>query len=423
MIPYFFLQEMALGVAQLSSYKTNINLEALQPFKNRVKRYSIKFSVQCHCSATLHDSPTLSKEAELIKTLTGRSGDGNANAVAQRNVIRLGLPSKGRMADGALSLLQNCQLGIRQVNPRQYVAHVPELCNLEVWFQRPKDIVWKLLNGDLDLGIVGYDTVSEHAQGHEELILVHDALGFGKCRLSLAIPNDGVYKNICTLGELATMPQWTTEKPLRIATGYTHLGKTFAKEKGLKHVTFSTADGALEAAPAMGIADAILDLVSSGTTLQENNLKELEGGLVLESQGVLVANKKALIQRGDLLEILHEMLERLEAHLKAVGQFTVTAHMRGNSAQEVAEKIFMQTDFPGFQGPTVSPVHCENNGEVKVGYYAIVICVPKHQLYKSVGQLRAAGGSGVLVSPLTYIFDEEPSRWRKLLDQLICDNV
>lgn len=323
---------MAFGVAQLSSYKTIINLEALQPFKNRFKRSSIKFSVQCHCTTTLHNSPALSKEAELIKALTDGSGHGNANAVAQRNVIRLGLPSKGRMADDALALLQNCQLGIRQVNPRQYVAHVPELCNLEVWFQRPKDIVSKLLSGDLDLGIVGYDTVSEHAQ--------------------------------------------------------------------------------------MGIADAILDLVSSGTTLQENNLKELEGGLVLESQGVLAANKKALIQRGDLLEILHEMLERLEAHLKAVGEFRVTAHMRGNSAQEVAEKIFMQTDFPGFQGPTVSPVHWENNGEVKVGYYAIVICVPKHQLYNSVCQLRAAGGSGVLVSPLTYIFDEEPSRWQKLLDQL-----
>lgn len=410
---------MAFGVAQLSSYKTNINLEVLQPVSNRVKRSSIKFSVQCHCSTTLPNSPALSKEAELIKALTDGSGDGNANAVAQRNVIRLGLPSKGRMADGTLALLKNCQLGIQQVNPRQYTAHVPELSNLEVWFQRPKDIVRKLLSGDLDLGIVGYDdTVLEHAQGNEELILVHDALGFGECHLSLAIPNDGVYKNICTLDELATMPQWTTKRPLRIATGYTHLGRTFAKEKGLKHVTFSTADGALEAAPAMGIADAILDLVSSGTTLHENNLKEIEGGLVLESQAVLVANKKALIQRRDLLETLHEMLERLEAHLRAVGEFTVTANMRGNSAQEVAERIFRLTDFAGFQGPTVSPVHWENNGEVKVGYYAIVICVPKHQLYKSVCQLRAAGGSGVLVSPLTYIFDEEPSRWRKLLDQL-----
>ncbi|KAH9323748.1 hypothetical protein KI387_018387, partial [Taxus chinensis] len=120
--------------------------------------------------------------------------------------------------------------------------------------------------------------------GNEDLILVHDALEFGECRLSLAIPNNAVYKNISTLYQLAMMPQWTAERPLRIATAYTNLGKAFAKENGLVHVTFSTQDGVLEAAPAMGIADAILDLVSSGTTLQENNLKEIDGGQVLNSQ-------------------------------------------------------------------------------------------------------------------------------------------
>jgi len=160
-----------------------------------------------------------------------------------------------------------------------------------------------------------------------------------------------------------------------------------------------------------------LDLVSSGTTLRENNLKEIKGGTVVESQAVFVASKRAL-QREDVLEAAHEMLERLEAHLRAVGQFTVTANMRGSSAEEVAERVIKQTDFRGLQGPTVSPVFSKRNGEVKPDYYAIVICVPKKQLYDSVRQLRAIGGSGVLVSPLTYIFDEEPPRWRKLLDQL-----
>jgi len=185
------------------------------------------------------------------------------------------------------------------------------------------------------------------------------------------------------------------------------------KEKGLKHVNFSTADGALEAAPAMGIADGILDLVSSGTTLRENDLKEIEGGVVLESQAVLVASKKSLIRRQGVLDTTHEILERLEAHLRAAGQFTVIANMRGNSAEEVAERIHSQPSLTGLQGPTISPVL---NG--KVDYYAIVICVPQNALYKSVQQLRAIGGSGVLVSPLTYIFEEETPRWRSLLAKL-----
>lgn len=338
--------------------------------------------------------------------------------VSERNEIRLGLPSKGRMASDTLDLLKDCQLSVKQVNPRQYVAEIPQLSNLEVWFQRPKDIVRKLVSGDLDLGIVGLDTVSEYGQGNEDLIIVHDALDYGDCRLSIAIPKYGIFENINSIRDLAQMPQWTAEKPLRVATGFTYLGPKFMKENGLEHVTFSTADGALEAAPAMGIADAILDLVSSGTTLRENNLKEIEGGVVLESQAVLVASRKSIMQMKGALDAVHEILERLEAHLRAVGQFMVTANMRGSSADEIAERVLSQPSLSGLQGPTVSPVFCKRDGKVLPDYYAIVICIPKMALYKSIQQLRAIGGSGVLVSPLTYIFDEETPRWRQLLSKL-----
>ncbi|KAJ1413470.1 Nitrogen regulatory PII-like, alpha/beta [Sesbania bispinosa] len=353
-------------------------------------------------------------EASQAQVLNGNPG----TRVSERQEIRLGLPSKGRMSSDTLELLKNCQLSVKQVNPRQYVAQIPMLSNLEVWFQRPKDIVRKLLSGDLDLGIVGLDTVSEYGQGNEDLIIVHDALEYGDCRLSFAIPQYGIFENINSMEELAKMSQWTEERPLRVATGFTYLGPKFMKDNGLKHVTFSTADGALEAAPAMGIADAILDLVSSGTTLRENNLKEIEGGTVLESQAVLVASRKSMIQRKGVLETTHEMLERLEAHLRAIGQFTVTANMRGSSAEEVAERVLSQPSLSGLQGPTVSPVFCKRDGKVTADYYAIVICVPKKALYKSIQQLRAIGGSGVLISPLTYIFDEETPRWRQLLSEL-----
>ncbi|KAK4802111.1 hypothetical protein SAY86_000314 [Trapa natans] len=316
--------------------------------------------------------------------------------ILERRGIRLGLPSKGRMADDTLHLLKDCQLHVKQVNPRQYVAEIPQLSNLEVWFQRPKDIVRKLISGDLDLGFVGLDTVTEHGK----------------------IPQLGIFENVNSMKELAEMPQWTEENPLRVATGFTYLGPKFFREHGLKHVTFSTADGALEAAPAMGIADAILDLVSSGTTLKENNLKEIEGGTVLESQGVFVASRRSLIQRSGVLDITHEILERLEAHLRAVGQFTVVANMRGRCAEEVASRVLSHPSLSGLQGPTVSPVFCKRQGKIVIDYYAVVICVPKRALYQSVQKLRFIGGSGVLVSPLTYIFDEEAPRWPKLLGKL-----
>ncbi|CAN8294558.1 unnamed protein product [Cochlearia groenlandica] len=347
-----------------------------------------------------------------------QNGVTEALSGVERNQIRLGLPSKGRMATDTLDLLKDCQLFVKQVNPRQYVAQIPQLPNTEVWFQRPKDIVRKILSGDLDLGIVGLDIVSEFGQGNEDLIIVHEALNFGDCHLSIAIPNYGIFENINSLEDLAKMPQWTEKRPLRVATGFTYLGPKFMEKNGIKHVSFSTADGALEAAPAMGISDAILDLVSSGTTLKENDLKEIEGGVVLESQAVLVASRRALTERKGALDTVHEILERLEAHLKADAQFTVVANMRGTDAEEVAARVKTQPSLSGLQGPTISPVYCKRDGKVLVEFYAIVICVPKKALYESVQQLRAVGGSGVLVSPLTYIFDEDTPRWSQLLSKL-----
>ncbi|KAJ9561462.1 hypothetical protein OSB04_006622 [Centaurea solstitialis] len=148
----------------------------------------------------------------------------------------------------------DCQLSVRHLNPRQYVADIPQLAtNLEVWFQHPKDIVRRPVSGDLDLRIVGLDTVSEYGQGNEDLILVHDALAYGDCRLSLAIPKYGIFENINSVKELAQMSLWTAEKPLRVVTGFTYMGPKFLKENGIKHVTFSTADGALEAAPVVSL--------------------------------------------------------------------------------------------------------------------------------------------------------------------------
>ncbi|KAF8780518.1 hypothetical protein HU200_001646 [Digitaria exilis] len=371
-----------------------------------------------------------SPRAASARTLAPRAAAASATAVstkpaaaavplsADRNVVRIGLPSKGRMAEQTLSLLKSCQLAVRQLNPRQYTADVPLIPNLEVWFQRPKDIVRKLQSGDLDLGIVGFDTVSEYGQASDDLVVVHDALDFGQCRLSLAVPKGGAFENINSVEDLAKMPEWTEERPLRVVTGFGYLGAKFLKENGFKHVTLLSADGALESFPPMGMADAIVDLVSSGTTLRENNLKEIEGGVVLESQATLVASRRSLHKREGVLEITHELLERLEAHLRASTELMVTANMRGNSAEEVAERVLSLTSICGLQGPTISPVYCRRDGKVALEYYAMNVVVPQKMIYKCIQQLRSIGGSGVLVTKLTYIFDEETPRWRNLLTEL-----
>jgi ATP phosphoribosyltransferase len=114
-------------------------------------------------------------------------------------------------------------------------------------------VVRKLRSGDVDMGIVGYDMVREYGKDDEDLIVIHDALGYGECHLAVGVPTYGIFENISSISQLAAMPQWTEDRPLRVVTGYTYLGQKFLQENGLKHVQILTADGALEAAPAVSI--------------------------------------------------------------------------------------------------------------------------------------------------------------------------
>ena len=338
----------------------------------------------------------------------------------------MALPSKGRMAEDTLALLKDCQLNVVKPNPRQYVARISQLPGVEVWFQRATDVVRKLTYGDVDLGIVGGDMVAEIGDADPDLVVLHDALGFGHCHLALGVPMTGRFAAIDSLDKLRAMP-WSEAAPLRVVTGYQNIARRYFREKGFEHVVLLSADGALEAAPAMGSADIILDLVSTGVTLRENNLRQIEGGKIMESEGCLVANRQALLGRPGLLEVCHELIERLEAHLTAEGYYSVVANMRGGSAAEVSERL-IRAGLGGLQGPTVSPVYTLEGGgaggagpAAERGFYAAVICVAKKQLYPAVKSLRRLGGSGVLVQPMTYIFDEEPARWRALLETLGVD--
>ncbi|GFR51557.1 hypothetical protein Agub_g13977 [Astrephomene gubernaculifera] len=340
-----------------------------------------------------------------------------------RDTLRMGLPSKGRMAEDTMQLLKDCALSVYKPNPRQYVAKIPQIPGLEVWFQRASDVVRKLRTGDVDLGIVGTDMFTELTDGDPDLVVCHEALGFGQCHLALGVPMTGKFANVTSLAQLRDMPDWTPDTPLRVVTGYHNIARRFFAKHGFQHVVLLSADGALEAAPAMGSADIILDLVSTGVTLRENNLREIEGGNILESQGILVANRRSLMERPGLLQIVHELIERFDGHLKAESFYSVIANMRGESPEAVADLLLQAPGLQGLQGPTVCNVYNRgpNDSAAAHHFYAATICVRKKQLYGAVKALQKLGGSGVLVQPMTYIFDEEPERWVKLCETLGVD--
>lgn len=322
--------------------------------------------------------------------------------------IRLSLPSKGRLQEEALNFLAECGLSVYKLNPRQYQAKISALPELTVIFQRPGDIVVSVRDGSVDFGITGLDVLEEKRGRNGDVLVLHDALGFGHCALTLAVPE--AWSEVTKIESLKNYSS-ALHRPLRVATKFPILTERFLSQKNILH-TLITAEGTLETAPTIGYADMISDLVSSGQTLQDNRLRALSDGLILSSQAALIANKKSLKTNPNVLEMARRLLEYIEAHLRAKENLLVIANMRGESPEEIAHKMFVQTIIGGLQGPTISPVVVR---ESQTNWFSVTIVVRRDRLPQAITELRRIGGSGIIVSPVTYIFEEEPPRYTAML--------
>lgn len=349
-----------------------------------------------------------------------------------RSDIRLALPSKGALYEATFDFLGLCGLKVYRPNPRQYAATIPALPGLTVMFQRPGDIVTGVSEGSLDFGITGYDVLAEKMVGSElpngtlpngtlpngrtplPPLILHDSLGYGRCTLNLAVPEDWPVQ---TMAELAVMGTQLAQdgRILRIATKFPHHTRQFLHRHGITSHKLVNVEGTLEIAPAIGFADMIADLVSSGVTLRDNHLRPLNDGQILASQAVLIAHKPALQTRPDVLAIARHMLEFIEAYLRAEASYLVTANVRGESPEAIAAEMRGKQHIAGLQGPTISRVVTYDGA---ANWFAINIVVHKADLFPAISELRAIGGSGVIVAPCTYIFEEEPVRYKAMLAAL-----
>ena len=338
-----------------------------------------------------------------------------------RTEIRIGLPSKGILRDGALDFLDSCGLKVFRPNPRQYAATIPNLPGVTVLFQRPGDIVVGVRQGTLDFGITGYDILAENASDGRQILTLHEALGFGPCTLNLAVPEELPPQNMDDLSRWA-QERAQNDYPLRVATKFPNLTRGMLDRYGIAPYRLVSPEGTLEIAPAIGFADLIADLVSSGITLRDNHLRMLEDGLIIESEACLIANRSALHNNREVLDVARMLLEFTEAYLRAQGSYVITANIRGHSPEQIAGKMFEQVTIGGLQGPTISRVVVRDDLDNGSGWYAINIIVRKPDIFQAVTELRQIGGSGVIVTPCTYIFEEVPQRYQAMLTALEEEN-
>jgi ATP phosphoribosyltransferase len=324
--------------------------------------------------------------------------------VSEMSKLRFALTSKGSYEAATIAFLDRAGLSVWRPNPRQYVGRISELADVEVLFQRTEDIVHKVADGSVDLGITGYDLVAEHGFDQDNLFVVMPDLGFRRCELILAVPEG--WLDIATLADLAdlSIDFKRTGRSLRVATKFPNLTRDFLHQHGVNYFTLVDAHGALEAAPTLGYADIIADLSETGVTLRDNRLRVLDGGVILRAQAAMIASLRSLRNRPEKIEAARSIIEMSEARLRSRGYRVITANVQGDSAESVAAHINQKVELAGEQGPTIAQVFSKDP-YTQGQWFEVRLIVPSQYLLPAVDHLRQAGSHGITVNSPDYVFD------------------
>lgn len=278
------------------------------------------------------------------------------------NKLKIAIQKSGRLYEDSVKLLGECGIDLRNVKDR--LKTESDTFPLEVFFLRDDDIPQYVEDGVADIGIVGENVLYETAKEIE----VVEKLGFGKCRLSLAIPRNEELSANYLQGK-------------RIATSYPVLLKKYLHENNIA-AEIHEISGSVEIAPGIGLADVVCDLVSSGSTLFMNGLKEVE--TILQSQAVLVKNTALTEEK---LQLLEKLLFRIRAVKKAKRNKYVLMNAPNENLQTIISLL------PGMKSPSVLPL-------AESGWSSVHSVLSEDEFWEKIEQLKAAGAQGILVIPI-----------------------
>lgn len=279
-------------------------------------------------------------------------------------ILRIAIQKSGRLSDDSLALIRDC--GIKFTTDSRVLKERASNFPLEFLFVRDDDIPTYIRDGIADCGIVGRNEYDEQGIG---LRVVKD-LGFAKCRLSVAVPQGFAYRGLSSL------------EGKRIATSYPHILGRVLEQAGV-HATFVRVSGSVEVTPAVGLADCICDLVSTGTTLRANGLEEVE--CVYRTSAVLLARQSMGSAEKD------RILERLMLRINAVQKAQGYKYIMFNLPEKELDKV--RTLVPGMKSPTVTRL-------LESGWVSVQTVVQEDRFWDVLEQLKELGAEGILVTAI-----------------------
>lgn len=278
-------------------------------------------------------------------------------------MLRIAVQAKGRLYEETMLLLT--ESGIKLESGKRLLLIPARNFPIEVLFLRDDDIPQSVADGVADIGIVGENEYAEKKKN----VVITKRLGFSKCRLSLAIPKEIEYPGI----------SWFEGKV--IATSYPEILKDFMAEKGVS-VDVHVITGSVEVAPGIGLSDAIFDIVSSGSTLVTNHLKEVE--VLMKSEALLIQHPELSAEKQAVLE---ELLFRIEAVQMAEDKKYVLMNVPTENIDKIIEVL------PGMKSPTIMPL-------AKEGWNSLHVVIEEKRFWDIIGKLKALGAEGILVIPI-----------------------
>lgn len=278
-------------------------------------------------------------------------------------MLRIAVQSKGRLFEDTMALF--AEADIKLSTSKRTLLTQSSNFPIEVLFLRDDDIPQSVASGVADLGIVGEN---EFVERKEKADIIY-RLGFSKCRLSLAVHKEEEYNG----------PSWFNGK--KIATSYPGILQTYLDKQGI-NADIHVITGSVEIAPGIGLSDAIFDIVSSGSTLISNNLKEVE--IVMKSEALLIGNPNLTPEKKEILE---ELLFRIEAVKAAEDKKYVLMNAPTDKLKDIIEVL------PGVKSPTIMPLATE-------GWSSVHTVIDQKCFWEIIGKLKALGAQGILVLPI-----------------------
>jgi ATP phosphoribosyltransferase len=278
-------------------------------------------------------------------------------------LLKIAVQTKGRLNEDSIKLIDEAGIKL-PLSSRKLISAATNF-PLEALFLRDDDIPQAVAMGVADIGVVGENEMLEK----KENVIITKRLGFSKCRLSLAIPKDDAYNGI----------EYFNGK--KIATSYPEILKGFFAAKNIT-AEIHVITGSVEIAPGIGLADAIFDIVSSGSTLVSNRLKEVE--VVIKSEAVLIANPNLSATKQAILD---ELIFRMESVQRAEKKKYILLNAPNDKLAEI------ESYLPGMKSPTVMPLAEE-------GWSSVHSVIDEKDFWEIIGKLKSAGATGILVIPI-----------------------